>query len=175
MGLREHRSRAPKSRRVFVVTLSDTRNESNDHSGDAIRESLTQSGHTVVGRSILREDPVTLGANLDRLLTRNDIDAIVMSGGTGIAPRDCAHDLLVRRYERVLPGFGELFRALSFAEIGSAAMASRASAGVARGKLVFSVPGSRAAVRLALDKLILPELGHLVGELQASASGEEAP
>jgi molybdenum cofactor biosynthesis protein B len=175
LGLREHRSRAPKSARVFVVTLSDTRDASNDQSGDTIRDALTKDGHVVVGRSILREDPDRLAEGFDALLLRDDIDAIVVSGGTGIAPRDRAYDLLARRYERVLPGFGELFRALSYAEIGSAAMASRASAGVSSGKLVFSLPGSRAAVRLALDKLILPELGHLVGEMRAPATPGDAP
>lgn len=175
MGLREHRSHAPKSTRVFVVTLSDTRDESNDASGDAIRDALAQHGHVVAGRSILREDSAGLAQAFDALLARDDVDAIVMNGGTGVAPRDGAYELLAARYERELPGFGELFRALSYAEIGSAALASRASAGVARGKLVFSVPGSRAAVRLALDKLILPELAHLVGELRRPATRKDQP
>ncbi len=172
MGLREHRSQAPARVRVFVVTLSDSRDAASDTSGAAIRESLERSGHHVTGHDIQREDPRTLAPWLDALLQRDDFDAIVLTGGTGIAPRDSAYELLAARYERPLPGFGEIFRALSYAEIGSAAMASRASAGIAGGKLVFSLPGSRNAVRLAMDQLILPELGHLVGQLRPAAPEE---
>lgn len=174
MGLREHRSQAPDCVRVFVVTLSDTRDMSNDTSGDTIETALRQGGHDVVGRTILREESAALDAGLDALLQRDDIEALVLTGGTGIAPRDRAYEALAQRYDRELPGFGELFRALSYAEIGSAALASRASAGVAAGKIVFSLPGSRGAVRLALDKLVLPELAHLVGQLRASTP-EERP
>ena len=173
MGLREHRSQAARCVRVCVLTLSDTRDASTDQSGAAIREGLTQDGHEVVAHEIVREDPVTLGERFDAILGRDDVDAVVLTGGTGIAPRDVAYELVNARYERALPGFGELFRALSYAEIGSAALASRASAGVARGKLVFSLPGSRNAVRLALDQLIRPELGHLVGQLRAAGSPPE--
>jgi len=175
MGLREHRAAAHRRVRVAVVTFSDTRDAAHDHSGNAIDAALAQRGHEVVARIILREDDVTVSEGIDALLLRNDIDAIVASGGTGIAPRDRAYDFFQRRYESELPGFGELFRALSYADIGSAAMASRASAGVARGKLVFSLPGSQAAVQLGLDKLILPELGHLVGQLRSATAPEDRP
>jgi molybdenum cofactor biosynthesis protein B len=166
MGQEEHRAAAPRRVSVFVVTLSDTRSEADDTSGDAIRAALQQAGHEVAGGRIVREDVPSLEDELADVLAHAACDAVIVNGGTGIAPRDHAYDVLARLYERPLPGFGELFRSLSYSEIGSAAMLSRASAGVAHGKIVFSVPGSRGAVRLALERLILPELGHLVGELR---------
>ena len=175
MGLHEHRSNSPRQVSIYVVTLSDTRDEMHDASGDAICKALRDAGQAVCGRTILREDAKTLRAGITKLLQREDIDAVVINGGTGIAPRDRAFDILSDLYDRPLPGFGELFRALSYAEIGSAALASRASAGVAHGKLLFSVPGSLGAVRLALDRLIVPELAHLVGELRRAAEPEARP
>ena len=175
MGLEQHRSAAPRRVSVYVVTLSDTRDASADTSGQLIREALQAAGHPVAGSRILREDAPTLENGLAEILAQPGIDVVIVNGGTGIAPRDRAPDVLARLYDRAIPGFGELFRALSHAEIGSAALLSRASAGIARGKIVFSVPGSRAAVRLALDRLILPELGHLVGELRRPAEPERAP
>ena len=152
-----------------MLTVSDTRDTTTDTSGAALRASLTAAGHAVDGPVILREDPRTLPQQLAQAIESTAADAVVVHGGTGIAPRDQTPDILLRLYERPLPGFGELFRALSYAEIGSAAMLSRASAGVVGGKMVFSLPGSRRAVQLALERLILPELGHLVGELRRSA------
>jgi molybdenum cofactor biosynthesis protein B len=172
MGLEKHRAAAPRSVSAYVVTLSDTRDASQDASGGLIRDALQAAGHRIAGSCLLREDPATLAAGLGALLDRSGYDVVIVTGGTGIAPRDHAYDVLSRLYDREIPGFGELFRALSYAEIGSAAMLSRASAGIARGKLVFSLPGSRAAVRLALDRLVLPELGHLVGELHKTAEPE---
>ena len=166
MSETQHRATAPQRVAVFVLTLSDTRNAASDTSGRAIRDALLGAGHDVVGTQILREDPASLGTAMAAVFGLPAVDAVIVTGGTGIAPRDLAYDTLAAMYERILPGFGELFRALSFAEIGSAAMLSRASAGVIGGKIVFSVPGSRGAVQLALDKLILPELAHLVGELR---------
>ena len=157
---------APQRIAAYVVTLSDTRDASNDTSGDAIQSLLEAAGHAIGGREILREDPATLEPALQRILARGDVDVVLLTGGTGIAPRDLTYDLLARLYERPLPGFGELFRRLSYDEIGSAAMLSRASAGVASGKAIFSMPGSRGAVRLAMEALVLPELGHVVGELR---------
>jgi molybdopterin adenylyltransferase len=175
MGLEQHRSVAPQRVSVYVVTLSDTRDASADTSGQWIRDTLQAAGHRIAGSCILREDAQSLESGLAQILVQPGFDVVIVNGGTGIAPRDRAPDVLARLYDRVLPGFGELFRALSYAEIGSAAMLSRASAGIARGKIVLSVPGSRAAVRLALDKLILPEIGHLVGELRRPAEPERAP
>jgi molybdenum cofactor biosynthesis protein B len=112
----------------------------------------------------VKDDAAAIGAALDAALASGACSAVLLTGGTGVAPRDVTPEAVGPRLERALPGFGELFRSLSFAEIGAAAMASRALAGVARGKPVFALPGSRAAIRLALERLILPELGHLVAE-----------
>jgi molybdenum cofactor biosynthesis protein B len=173
MGLEEHRAAAPARIAIFGITFSDTRQESDDTSGAALRAAFAAAGHAIVGWRIVREDESEMRRALDAALGLPGCDVLVLTGGTGVAPRDRAYDVLATLYERPLPGFGELFRSLSFAEIGSAALLSRASAGVARGKLVFSIPGSRAAVRLALDRLILPEIGHLVGELRRGADTRE--
>ena len=175
MGLEQHRSAAQPRVSVYVVTLSDTRDASGDTSGQLVRDTLQAAGHHVAGSCILREDAQTLQRGLAEIVAQPGFDVVIVNGGTGIAPRDRAPDVLAALYERTLPGFGELFRALSYAEIGSAAMLSRASAGIARGKLVLSLPGSRAAVRLALEKLILPEIGHLVGELRRPVEPERGP
>lgn len=172
MGLEAHRAAAPRRIAVYVVTLSDSRVPESDTTGALVRESLHAAGHAVVGSCILREDADSLRQELQRLLERREFDVAVLHGGTGLAPRDTAYDVLREFYDREIPGFGELFRSLSYAEIGSAAMLSRASAGVARGKLLFSIPGSTGAARLALDKLILPELGHCVAELHRPRASE---
>jgi molybdenum cofactor biosynthesis protein B len=153
----------------LIITVSDTRDATSDTSGETLRTGLAAAGHAVHGPVILRENPHTLPEQLARTITGAATDAVVIHGGTGIAPRDRTPDVLAGLYERTLPGFGELFRALSYAEIGSAALLTRASAGIVAGKLVFSLPGSRHAVQLALDRLIVPELGHLVGELRRPA------
>ncbi|MFQ5599998.1 MAG: molybdenum cofactor biosynthesis protein B [Candidatus Krumholzibacteriia bacterium] len=175
MTLAQHQPVAPERLRVYVVTLSDTREDHTDTSGASIREGLQEAGHEVAGSCILREEAHSLRADLDRLLERRGFEVLIVNGGTGIAPRDVAYDILSALYDREIPGFGELFRSLSYAEIGSAAMLSRASAGVAHGKLLFSIPGSQGAVRLAMHKLILPELRHMVGELRRAAGAEHAP
>lgn len=160
----EHRAAAPRSVTVQIVTLSDTRTTATDTSGQAIHDALTAAGHRVTDSRILREDPATMPAELARVLRDAASDAVIVTGGTGVGPHDLAFDVLAKVYESPIPGFGELFRALSYQEIGSAALLSRASAGIAHGRIIFSIPGSRGAVRLALEKLILPELAHLVGE-----------
>lgn len=171
MGLAEHRTAAPRRLTVGIVTLSDTRSAASDASGDAIRAALDAAGHLARGPRILREDPASLPAELAAACTEPGLDAVIVCGGTGIAPRDLACDILTRLYRQPLPGFGELFRALSYEAIGSAALLSRASAGVVGDRLVFSIPGSPAAVRLALEKLILPEIAHAVGELRKHDAG----
>ncbi|MEC9336216.1 MAG: molybdenum cofactor biosynthesis protein B [Candidatus Thermoplasmatota archaeon] len=165
MGQHEHHAVAPHRVTVAVVTLSDSRSPANDRTGDTIVALLEAAGHSVAGRELVREDPSAIRAVLDAALT-GPTQAVILNGGTGIAPRDSTPEIVAPLLERELPGFGELFRQLSFQEIGAAAMLSRALAGVAHGKLLFALPGSETACRLALEQLILPELGHLVGELR---------
>ena len=145
-----------------AITVSDTRSVETDRSGKLIQELLIEAGHRVTVYTIIKDEPAQIEAQLIQLCARSDLDAIIFSGGTGIAPRDTTFDALSRLLEKTLPGFGELFRWLSYQEIGSRAIASRAVAGIYRQTLVFSLPGSANAVELALQKLILPELVHLV-------------
>jgi molybdenum cofactor biosynthesis protein B len=152
--------------RCAIITLSDTRTESTDTSGARIRTLLTGAGHAVAHYAILPDDPALLGLELARLLDRDDIDVILTNGGTGISRRDQTIGVLDKLIEQPLSGFGELFRMLSWNEIGSGAMLSRATAGIGRGKLLFAMPGSTPAVELAMTKLILPELRHLLHELR---------
>lgn len=151
-----------------VITVSDTRTEETDRSGQLIKELLTEAGHLVTAYAILKDEPALIQAKLEELCVRSDVDFLIFNGGTGIAPRDTTYDALAGLLEKILPGFGELFRWLSYQEIGSRAMASRAIAGVYCNKIVFSIPGSSGAVKLALEKLILPELIHLIGQLNQS-------
>ena len=152
--------------RCVILTLSDTRTEATDKSGLRIRELLGEGGHTMSEYAILPDDPAQLETALARLLGRDDIDVILTNGGTGISRRDQTIGVVERLIEQPLPGFGELFRMLSWDQIGSGAMLSRAVGGIARGKLMFAMPGSTAAVELAMTKLILPELSHLLRELR---------
>ncbi len=170
-----HRSSAPTSVILFIVTFSDTRDRSTDRGGDLIEELAVAAGHRVQGRAIVREHADRARLEIASLLARDDFDVLIATGGTGIAPRDVAADVLALLYERTLPGFGELFRMLSFAEIGSAAWLSRASAGIARGKAVFSLPGSPGAARLGMERLVLPELGHVVAELRRPGDARRDP
>lgn len=148
-----------------IVTVSDTRTPETDTSGAAIRERLEQAGHQVAFYRIVKDEPDQIVALLDHLVNETTTQVVLFNGGTGISQRDTTYDALVSRLEKTLPGFGELFRMLSYQEIGAAAMLSRATAGVYRGRLVFSMPGSSNAVRLAMDRLIVPELEHLAWEL----------
>jgi molybdenum cofactor biosynthesis protein B len=157
-----HRAEAPRSVRCYVLTVSDTRTEENDTSGRAIADLLSAAGHAVAGRAIVKDDPASVRATIERHLASGAVQAIIVTGGTGITSRDSTFEAVDALLEKRLDGFGELFRMLSFEQIGPAAMMSRASAGLAAGKLVVSLPGSEAAVRLAMERLLLPELGHLV-------------
>ena len=159
-----HRANAPLAVRCLVLTVSDTRNDNNDHSGNAIVDLLSENGHDVVDKTIVSDDMEHIGAALDSMLKLPTIDVIITTGGTGISHRDGTYEVVVKLFEKQIDGFGELFRSLSFSEIGSAAMLSRACAGLVNGKIVISLPGSEHAVRLAMTKLVLPELGHLVHE-----------
>ena len=162
MSEREHKSRAPASVGCFVLTVSDTRTEATDASGRAIADLLSAAGHTIVGRAIVKDDPDLVRATVTRQLARPEVQAIITTGGTGITSRDSTYEAITGLLQKTLDGFGELFRMLSYQEIGSAAMMSRACAGLSAGRVVLSLPGSEAAVRLAVEKLIVPELGHLV-------------
>jgi len=159
-----HRKAAKRQVPSVVVTVSDTRTAETDTGGATVQELLEAAGHRVVERRIVPDEPGAISAAFHELVAREDVQALVFTGGTGVAPRDITPDTLEPLLDRVIPGFGELFRALSYQEIGSAALLSRALAGLRRGRVVFVLPGSRGAVRLALEKLLLPELGHLAAE-----------
>lgn len=148
-----------------VLTISDTRTVETDKSGQLIQEFLQANQHKIVDYQIIKDDPQGIINELSRLGKKEELAVIICNGGTGIAPRDTTYDALVQLLEKTLPGFGELFRYLSYQEIGSRAIASRAVAGVYQGKLIFSLPGSSNAVKLGLEKLILPELTHLVQQM----------
>lgn len=152
--------------RCAIVTVSDTRSLENDRSGQTLRDLLQAAGHRVEAYTLIRDEPTEIRALLETLGSQSHLDALLFNGGTGIAPRDTTYDAIADQLEKTLPGFGELFRWLSYQEIGSRAMASRAVGGIYRGKLVFSLPGSTNAVKLAMEKLILPELVHLVTQMQ---------
>lgn len=149
-----------------VITVSDTRTPDTDRSGQLAQELLLQAGHTIAHYRLVKDEPDQIQTQLAELCQNPQLEGIILNGGTGIAPRDTTYDAVAALLEKQLPGFGELFRWLSYQEIGSRAMASRAIAGVYRGTLIFSLPGSSNAVRLALEKLVLPELVHLVGQLK---------
>jgi molybdopterin adenylyltransferase len=164
-GVQVHRAAAPDSIRCAVLTVSDTRSPETDTSGGLIRETLGLAGHKVVAYEIVPDEPDRIREMLTEWIARDDIQAILSNGGTGIAARDTTYDAITGLLDKRIDGFGELFRMLSWQVIGAAAMLSRAVAGVAGGTLVVAMPGSTAAVRLALTKLIVPELGHLVYEI----------
>jgi molybdenum cofactor biosynthesis protein B len=157
---------AATSARCMVITLSDTRTEETDTSGRRIREMLAEAGHRVLQSHIIHDEAADLHHLLTDMLARTDIDAVLTNGGTGISRRDRTIEVVERHLDQILPGFGELFRQLSWEEIGSGAMMSRAIGGIGRGKVLFAMPGSTKAVELAMSRLILPELGHLVSELR---------
>ena len=149
---------------VAIVTVSDSRTPETDTNAAFLREQLENDGNGVAAYEIIKDEPDQVSDVLDKMATTN-AQVIIFNGGTGIAPRDTTFDVLNRKLEKTLPGFGELFRMFSYDQVGAAAMLSRATAGVYRGKLVISTPGSNAAVRLAWEKLIGPELQHLAWEV----------
>jgi len=162
MSQEEHKARAPRSVRCFIVTVSDTRTEATDTSGRAIADLLTTAGHVVAGRAIVKDDAEMVRGTLERQLANAEVQAIITTGGTGVTARDSTYEVVSSLLQKRLDGFGELFRMLSFQQIGPAAMMSRACAGIVAGHVIVSLPGSEAAVRLALERLLIPELGHLV-------------
>lgn len=161
----EHKAHAPRSVGCFVLTISDTKTPETDTSGTLISELLLAAGHRVVGSAIVRDEPVDVQRIVRERCASPQVQAVIMTGGTGITSRDSTFEAVEVLLDKRLPGFGELFRMLSFQEIGSAAMLSRAQAGVRAGRIVVSLPGSPNACRLALEKLLIPELGHLVREV----------
>ena len=158
----EHKAQAPRSVRCFVLTVSDTRTAETDVSGRAIAQLLAAAGHEVVGSAIVKDDPALVRGAIERQLANAAVQAIIATGGTGITSRDSTYEAIAGLLQKRLDGFGELFRMLSYEQIGAAAMMSRACAGLAAGRIIISLPGSEAAVRLAMERLIVPELGHLV-------------
>ena len=157
-----HKALAPAFVRCFIVTVSDTRTEESDTSGRAIADLLTAAGHEVAGRAIVRDDPDLVRRTIERQLANPLVQVILTTGGTGITSRDSTYETVSALMQKRLDGFGELFRMLSYEQIGPAAMMSRACAGLVAGRIVVSLPGSEAAVRLAMERLLIPELGHLV-------------
>lgn len=169
-SVEEHRREAPAAVACAVLTISDTRSKETDHSGELIRQNLLWRGHEVVAYEIVPDDPAAIRVILEGWIDREGIQAVITNGGTGISGRDTTYEAIESLLAKQLPGFGEIFRMLSYAEIGAAAMLSRALAGVANGTAIFSTPGSSNAVKLAMEKLIGPELGHVVHELTKSQS-----
>jgi len=165
MSHQEHRAASPTQIRCYVLTVSDTRTEENDTGGRLLRELLTGDGHDVVGHAIVPDEAATLSGAIEQQLDTAAVQAVITTGGTGISRRDGSYEVVSTLIDKRIDGFGELFRALSFEEIGPSAMLSRACAGTARGKILVSLPGSRNAVRLGMTRLVLPELGHLVREV----------
>jgi molybdenum cofactor biosynthesis protein B len=162
VSVQEHRAHGKRAVACAIVTVSDTRTLETDTSGAMIRDLLVQAGHAVGGHAILPDEPARVRAHVEGLLAADDVDAVLVNGGTGLAPRDTTYEAIAGLLEKRLDGFGELFRMLSYEQIGAAAMLSRAVAGVARGRVIVSMPGSTAAVELAMAKLVVPELGHMV-------------
>lgn len=161
----EHKAQAPRAVGCFVLTISDSKTPETDTSGSLIRDLLRAGGHTVLGHAIVKDDPSQVTKVVREGCADPALQAFVLTGGTGITSRDATFEAVEALLDKPLPGFGELFRMLSYQEIGAAAMLSRAQAGVVQGRILFSLPGSPHACRLAIEKLIAPELGHLVREV----------
>lgn len=159
-----HRADAPRSVSCAVITVSDTRTLETDKGGQLLIDRLTAAGHTVVARQIVPDEAVGLRYLLTSLVSRSDIEAVLITGGTGISHRDRTYETVSELLTRPLPGYGELFRLLSYEQVGAAAMLSRAVGGLVGRTAVFTMPGSPAAVALAVEKLLLPELGHVCRE-----------
>ena len=165
MSVADHKSTSPATVSCFVVTVSDSRTLETETSGKAIADLLSAAGHTVVDRLVVKDEPDEVRHIVRTEIERDRVKVIITTGGTGITRRDSTYEALVELFDKRLDGFGELFRMLSFEEIGSAAMMSRATAGIVGRCALFLLPGSEAAVRLAMTRLIIPELGHVAREL----------
>jgi molybdenum cofactor biosynthesis protein B len=166
MGADEHRQKAGHEPvTLAIVTVSDTRTPETDGNRQYIESRVAELGHIVAAYRLVKDEPDQVAAVLDELSAMPDVQIVLFNGGTGISPRDTTYDVISRKLEKTLPGFGELFRMISYQEIGAAAMLSRATAGVYKQTLVVSMPGSTNAVKTALEKLIFPEINHLAWEV----------
>jgi molybdopterin adenylyltransferase len=161
----EHKTGAPRKVGCMVITCSDTRTPDTDTSGQLIQKLLKEQGHTIAAYQLVKDEPAQIRARINEATGNDQVQAIIINGGTGISRRDSTFEAVDAMLEKRLDGFGEVFRYLTYKDIGSPAIMSRATAGIIKGRVLFSTPGSENAVRLALEKLILPELGHLVKEL----------
>ncbi len=162
---KEHKHHAPRSVGCMIITCSDTRTPDTDTSGQLIQKLLTEKGHKIAAYHLVKDEPAEIKARITEGIADESVQAIIINGGTGISRRDSTFEAVDAMLEKRLDGFGEVFRYLTYQEIGSPAIMSRATAGIIKGRILFSTPGSENAVRLAMEKLILPELGHLVKEL----------
>ena len=165
MSVEEHKARLPTGIPCFVLTVSDTRTAETDTSGQSIAGRLERAGHRVVGRAVVRDEPADVARTVRAQIDAGEVRVIVTTGGTGLSRRDTTYEALAALFEKRIDGFGELFRMLSFDAIGSAAMLSRATAGLVGRVVIFMLPGSEQAVGLAMDRLIVPELAHVVREV----------
>jgi molybdenum cofactor biosynthesis protein B len=164
MGYEDHKHLSPQIIKCAVIIISDSRTEKTDESGKLLVEGLKNAGHDVMSFSLLKNDSEAIQSKMGELLHSAEIQAIITSGGTGASKMDITIETLVPMLDKKLDGFGELFRYLSYQEIGTGSVLSRAMAGAARGKIIICLPGSLKAVKLALEKIILPEIGHMVRE-----------
>jgi molybdenum cofactor biosynthesis protein B len=164
MGLEEHRRAAPERVRFAVLTISDTRSAQSDLGGDLLAEAIAGAGHALARRELVRDEAPAIRAAIEAAVADPEVDLVLATGGTGIAPRDVTFDTLRELLDSEIPGFGELFRWLSWREIGSATILSRAIGGLRRGKVVLALPGSPKALRLAMDEIVLREAAHLVAQ-----------
>lgn len=160
----EHESQGPPGARCAIVTVSDTRTQETDTGGRSVCEHLLAAGHQVIAREIIPDEPARMRPLLESFRDRADVDAILLTGGTGISSRDQTFETVSELLSKPLPGYGELFRWLSYQEIGPAAILSRAVGGLMGSKVLLTMPGSPAAVRLAMEKIIIPQLPHLLRE-----------
>ena len=147
-----------------MLTISDTRTLETDVGGASLVQLLTGAGHVICARGLVRDEPAKVQGWIQFQRARDEVQAIITTGGTGVTSRDSTYEAIMKLLDKPIPGFGELFRMLSYEEIGAAAMLSRACAGVSQCRVIIALPGSEAAIKLALEKLVLPELGHLVWE-----------
>ena len=164
MSYLEHKHNAPRSVSCAVLTISDSRTEQDDDSGKIIKQKLSENGHQVVSYAVLKDEAVSIKNKIDELLRQEELQVIITNGGTGVSHRDVTIETIYPILEKKLDGFGEIFRFLTYQEIGTPSIMSRAIGGVAGGKVILCLPGSPGAAKLAMDKIILPEIGHMVRE-----------
>jgi molybdenum cofactor biosynthesis protein B len=164
MSVERHRAEAGAALGYAILTVSDTRTDETDEGGPRLAEAVTAAGHRVASRGIVQDEVLPIRAAVRAACAESAVDVVLVTGGTGVSPRDVTVEAVVPLFEKELPGFGELFRMLSFAEVGAAAYLSRATAGVLAGRAVFVLPGAPKALDLAMTKLVLPEAAHLVAQ-----------